>query len=108
MSRAANKRAAMQMPVEAVDADGQIVQSYETQFSRWVGVRYLRGGESVMQARLQSRSPVILTVRDDTDTRRITSEWKAVIDGREYAFKEDRRPSDNRLYLEFLAEGKNP
>lgn len=101
-----NKRADLQMPVEAVDADGQVVQSYQTQFTRWVNVRYLRGGEAVMQARLQSRSPVILTVRDGPETRLITSEWKAIIDGREYAFKEDARPSDNRLYLEFLAEAK--
>src|SRR5690606_25995757 len=107
MSRAAHKRAAMQMPVEDVDLDGQIVQSYATQFTRWVNIRYLRGGESVMQARLQSRSPVILTVRDDAETRLITSEWKAVIDGRVYDFKEDARPSEDRMHLEFLAEGRN-
>ena len=107
MSRAAHKRAAMQMPVSISNPDGQPITGYETQFWRWVNVRYLRGGESVMQARLQSRSPVILTVRDDADARRITSEWKAVIDGRVYDMKEDARPSDNRLYLEFLAEAQS-
>ena len=43
-------------------------------------VHYLRGSEAVMQARLVSKSPAILTIRASAETRAITSEWRAVID----------------------------
>ena len=97
-------RATFAAPVEAVDADGQVVQDYQEQFAVWAGVRWLRGGESVMQARMQSRSPAILTVRKTPDTERITSEWRVLVDGRDFDVKEDPRPSDDRGYLEMLAE----
>ena len=64
----------------------------------------LRGGETVMQSRMQSRSPVILTVRRSPDAERITSEWRAVIDGRFYEVREDWRPTEDRLFVEMLAE----
>ena len=99
-------RAAFAAPVEARDDDGQVVQSYDEQFTVWAGIRWLRGGESVMQARMQSRSPAILTVRKTPDTDRITSEWRVLVDGRDFDVKEDPRPSDDRGYLEMLVEDR--
>ena len=99
-------RATFAAPVEARDDDGQVVQSYEEQFTVWAGIRWLRGGESVMQARMQSRSPAILTVRKTPDTRRITSEWRVLVDGRDFDVKEDPRPSDDRGYWEMLVEDR--
>ena len=104
MSRAPHLRAAFAAPFEDTDADGQIVQRYDEQFTVWAGVRWLRGGETVMQARMQSRSPAILKVRKSPDTDRITSEWRVLVDGRNFDVKEDPRPSDDRGYLEMLAE----
>lgn len=98
------KRATFQQPVEGRDADGMIVQRYDDQFTVWCHVRPLRGGEAVMQARLASRSPAILTVRASSDARRITSEWWAVIDGRTYHIREDWRESQDRAWLEMLGE----
>lgn len=106
MSRAPHLRAAFAAPFEDTDADGQIVQSYVEQFTVWAGVRWLRGGETVMQSRMQSRSPAILTVRKSPDTDRITSEWRVLVDGRDFDVKEDPRPSDDRGYLEMLAESR--
>ena len=97
-------RAAFAAPFEARDDDGQIVQRHDEQFTVWAGIRWLRGGESVMQARMQSRSPAILTVRKTPDTDRITSEWRVLLAGRDFDVKEDPRPSDDRGYLEILAE----
>lgn len=99
-----DRRAAFAAPFEDTDADGQIVQRYDEQFTVWAGVRWLRGGETVMQSRMQSRSPAILTVRATPDTRRITSEWRATIDGRVFEMREDPRPTDDRAWLEMLAE----
>lgn len=67
-------------------------------------MRFLRGGESVMQARIESRNPVIIGIRNSMRSRGVTSEWVAVIDGRTYDIKEDPRPTENRRDLEFLAE----
>lgn len=100
------KRATLQAPQEAVDADGQIVQAYPAQGTVWANLRPLRGGEAVMQSRMQSRSPAIITVRASSLTRRITSEWRAVIDGKTYHVKEDPRETQDRAFLEFLAEAR--
>ena len=99
-----DRRAAFAIPFEARDEDGQLVQRHDVQFTVWCGVKWLRGGEAVMQSRMQSRSPAILTVRNTPDTRRITSEWQATIAGRVFEIREDPRPSDDRGFLEFLVE----
>ena len=99
-------RAAFAAPFEDTDADGQIVQRYDEQFTVWAGVRCLRGGETVMQSRMQSRSPAILKVRKSPDTDRITSEWRVLVDGRNFDVKEDPRPSDDRGNHEMLAESR--
>ena len=98
------KRAALLEPIEAVDADGQVIQSWRDRGTVWCNVRWLRGGESVMQARLASKSPAIVTMRASTLTRRVTSEWKLRIDGREYDAKEDPRETDDRAFFEVLVE----
>lgn len=67
-------------------------------------VHYLRGSEAVMQARLVSKSPAILTIRASAETRAITSEWRAVIDAVIFDLKEDPRPSEDGACLEMLAE----
>lgn len=98
------KRATLLEPIEAVDADGQLVQSWAERGTVCCNVRWLRGGESVMQARLASKSPAIVTVRASALTRRITSDWRVRIDGREFEAKEDPRESDDRAFLEMLVE----
>lgn len=99
-------RATFQEPFEDVDADGQIVQRYEDRFQDRVTLRFLRGGETVMAARLESRSPVIIGIRNSARARQVTSEWRVVIDGRIYDIKEDPRPTENRRDLEVLAEAR--
>lgn len=98
------KRATLLEPIEAVDADGQLVQSWRERGTVWCNIRWLRGGESVMQARLASKSPAIVTVRASTLTRRVSSEWNLRIDGREFDAKEDPRETDDRAFFEVLVE----
>lgn len=98
------KRVTLLEPVKGLDEDRQPVIRYEDAGTVWCNVRWLRGGESVMQSRLASKSPAILTVRSSSVTRRVTSEWRVVIDGKRFEVREDPRESDDRAFLEFLAE----
>lgn len=105
------KLAAFGEPVETTDslglgdADGQIVHGYPIVFTTRANLLPLRGGESVMHARVEARNPAILTVRATARTRGVTSDWKVLIDGRVFDCKEDPRESqDDRRYLEILVE----
>lgn len=98
------KRASLSAPVQEPDPDGQIVTSWQHKGTVWANVLPLRGSEAVMQARLVSKSPAILTIRASAETRAITSEWRAVIDAVIFDLKEDPRPSEDGAYFEMLVE----
>ena len=95
---------------EISDEYGGTRDEWVPQFTEWAEVKYLRGGEAVMQARMASRNPVIITVRNSERAQQITSEWQVELRSRSgvtkvYAIKEDPRPSEQDAYLEMLAEG---
>lgn len=98
------KRAALLEPDKAPDADGKVVQGHVERGTVWANVLPLRGGESIMQARMQSRNPAIVTIRVSGLSRRVTSEWRVRIDGRTYDVKEQPRQSKDRAMLEFMVE----
>lgn len=95
-------RARFYEPYEAVDEDGQVVQDWLLRFNCAAHVRYLRGSEAVMQARLESKAPVVVTIRDSADARQVTSEWRVHVDGRMFELREDPRPEG--MMLAMLAE----
>ncbi|WP_312529933.1 phage head closure protein [Paracoccus sp. (in: a-proteobacteria)] len=99
------KRATFQRPHKEKDADGKVIHTYPEAFTAWVNLKPLRGGESVMASRMQSRSPAIVTFRSSTQARAVTSEWRVVIDGRIYESKEDPRETQDRALFEMLVEG---
>lgn len=104
-------RAEFQMRETIEDDMGGSRDTWLTQFVDWAAVKYLRGGEAVMQARLASRNPVVVTVRNSARARQITSEWRVILRDRSGVVttaevREDPRPSDGSGYLEFLAEGR--
>lgn len=98
------RRVTFQEAVVIRDPDGMLIQGWEERFTLWCHVHYLRGSEAVMQARLVSKSPAILTIRASVKTRAITSEWRAVIEAVVFDLKEDPRPSEDGATLEMLAE----
>lgn len=71
------KRARVEFQTQTTDARGRPLGVWETQFERRAEVIYVRGGEGVMQGRLQGKTPAILTVQDDADTRTLTTAWRA-------------------------------
>lgn len=76
------------------------------QFTVAAGRKWLRGGEAVIGARLEGRQPAILTIRSSLQARGIGHDWRAVDerDGRVFNLRESPKESDDRAYLEMLAE----
>jgi len=63
----------------AVDGNGDRLGDWEAgTLRRWTKVVNLRGGEGVLQARLQGNQPVLLVVRADPETRAIDNSFRAI------------------------------
>lgn len=80
---------------------------WQDQFTIWGGLQFMRGGESVIAARLTARQPAILTIRDSAQTRAIgpSDRVKNARTGEIFNIREHPRVSrDNRGFLEVLVE----
>lgn len=60
------------------DPNGDPLGAWEDQFSRPCQLVWLRGGEQVLQQRIEGRQPVAVICRKDSSTRLITTGWRAV------------------------------
>ena len=99
-----DRRVTFQSFVMIEDDMGGVVHGWEDRFTLWAHILYLRGSEAVMQARLVSKAPVIITVRRSAQSEGITSEWRAVVGGVIFDLKEDPRPSEDGGFFEMLGE----
>lgn len=70
------------------DAYGTVEGDWVEQFTRRAEVKPLKGAESVIAARLQGRQPAVMVVRRDSETKAITTDWRAV----------EIMPGDERTY----------
>jgi head-tail adaptor len=89
------------------DGYGNVVSGeFTPQFEARCALTFLKGSETVLASRLEARSPVIIAMRNSTNARRITHEWRAtdLRTGVIYHIKENPRPTDDRASLEMLAE----
>lgn len=80
---------------------------WQDQFTIWGGIQFMRGGESVIAARLTARQPAILTIRDSAQARTIgpADRVKNARTGEIFNIREQPRASrDNRGFLEMLVE----
>lgn len=95
---------------EKNDGYGNTVSGeWEPQFERWAEIRFMRGSESVLAARLEARRPVIITIRNSLQARLITHDWRAVeivgaVTGTVFNIREDPVRTDDRGFLQMLAE----
>lgn len=101
-----DRRLSFESRTKVDDGFGNTIGSWVAQFTTAANRKWLRGGEAVMAARLESRQPVILTIRNSGDARLIGNDWRAVDtrDGTIYNIRENPKESENRGYLEMLAE----
>lgn len=93
-----------QKRIEESDGSGNTVAEFEEVFREWGAFKFLRGGESVVERRLASKQPAVLTVRRTAKTEGIAPDWRVVSGGRSFLIKEPPRPSSDRLFLEVLVE----
>lgn len=80
---------------------------WKTYFHVRAGLVPRNGGEAVIAGRLQGRQPYIVTVRQNSNTRMITPEWRLVDDRdpkRVYAVRTVADPDGKRMWLELLVE----
>ena len=94
-----------QKRIEQDDGYGNTVGEFQTQFTVRAAYRHLRGGETVIASRLESKHPVVITVRASSQTRQINSDWRLVDarDGTEWAVR-DVTPETDRQFITFLCE----
>lgn len=94
-----------QRRVERDDGYGNTVAEFATEFTVRAGYLHLRGGETVIAARLENKHPVLITVRASSQTRLITSDWRLVDarDGTEWAVRDVTAEAD-RQWISLLCE----
>lgn len=80
---------------------------FATQFTVAAGMRPRTGGESVDAARLTGKQPFVVTVRNNSQTRQITTAWRLVDcrnENRVFAITSPPADPDGKnQWLEFLA-----
>lgn len=54
-----------------------VAGDWQEQFTKLAEFRHLPGSETVIAAQLESRNPVRVMVRLDSDVKRITTDWQA-------------------------------
>lgn len=87
------------------DGSGGTATTWEVQFTARAQFRYLRGGESIIAARLSGTQPVVVKIRSQSAARQITPEWRMrdVRRGTVYNIR-TVIPSDDRQWIEITAE----
>lgn len=72
-------RLSFQAREEVDDGYGNTVSGdFKEQFQDHAEMKALKGGEAVIASRLQGKQPFLISVRSHTNTRRITTDWRAV------------------------------
>lgn len=71
-------RVSFQKKTPQDDGGGATLGDWAQQFVRWAAIQPLRGGETVQAERLTGTQPVLIIVRADSETRTITTGWRAV------------------------------
>ncbi|WP_368517479.1 phage head closure protein [Rhizobium sp.] len=91
--------------VEIDDGAGNTVGEWQEQFQCRAGFTHLRGGESVMAARLEGQHTQVIFVRSSMSTRGITTDWRVrdIRTGDTFNIR-DITPTDDRLWLDFLCQ----
>lgn len=90
---------------EQDDGYGNTLAGWIEQFQDAAEFVHLRGGETVISARLENRHPQLIRVRASAATRRVTADWRITDtrSGKEYAIHDVTASPDNKT-IDFLCE----
>lgn len=105
-ARELSHRIAFDERADTEDGYGGTLTAFAERFVVAAKVRAKMGGEAVTAARLASQQPILITVRQNDDTLKITPEWRArdARDGTEYAIRSIVDPDDGGRWLELLCQ----
>lgn len=100
-----NTLVAFDAPTEVSNGMGGTESGWAEQFQAWTKVIWLRGGETVMAARLAGRQPAVFVIGLSDASLLLETNWRArdVSTGAEFAVKA-QIPSDDRAFLEVTVE----
>lgn len=71
-------RVRFQKRIAASDGFGNEEAAWQDQFTRAAGLKFRAGTEAVQSARLAGRQPVSITIRSDSQSRLIETDWRAI------------------------------
>jgi head-tail adaptor len=99
------ERVAFDQRADTDDSYGNFETAFVEQFSRAAALIYLRGGETVIAARLAGTQPVVIRVRRDQETETVRADWRVrdVRAGTVFAIR-SIVPSDDHAWLDFTCE----
>lgn len=103
-------KVALDAPTQTPNGQGGMLQGWAEQFTCAAHIRFLRGSETVIAARLAGRQPVVMTVRNCAAARAVTVDWRIrdLRSGLEYNVRTAPVPSQDRAWLEITAESGVP
>lgn len=79
MTTSGDLRHLVEFEFRTEDENGDPLGPFQAVFETWTKLIWLRGGEGVVQQRLEGRQPVALVVRSNALTRQIKPTWRAVL-----------------------------
>lgn len=95
---------AFDAPTPGGDGQGGEEEGWTERHVCRAAFKYLRGGETVQQARLSGRQPVVATIRNSVTARLIGTDWRMRDTRREDIYNITTIvPSDDRAWLEITA-----
>lgn len=99
-------RVAFDARSDVSDEYGGTEADFVEQFIVAAGIEARLGGEQVMASRLTGKQPVTITVRQNGQTRRIETGWRArdVRTDVVYAIRSIVDPDDRQMYFDILCE----
>lgn len=96
---------------ENKDGFGNVKGEFQPKFSRFATLIFKTGGEGVLAARLSGVQPIVIQVYDDSETRTIKANWRAVNEatGDIYSITSPPMPvRGKRVMLEMMAQSGVP
>jgi hypothetical protein len=89
----------------APDGAGGTTTGFTEQFSCRAAFIHLRGGESVLAARLDGQHPQVIRVRSSINTRGVTTDWRVRDKRTGDVFNiRDITPGLDRQFIDFLCQ----
>jgi SPP1 family predicted phage head-tail adaptor len=90
----------------AEDGFGNTESDFADQFTVSASILERVGGEQVMASRLSGTQPATIRVRYSSQTKLVTSDWKAVNarNGDIWNIRSVANPDQKKMYLDILAE----